>query len=100
MLNKLWHLADYTNSINESTLMGFSQIQAARFKQSDSLFHILYRWIGACVEIIGNLALFGIAVFGILQRDTLDSSDLGMAISFSMQVSVLSKSLLIGEGGG
>ena len=45
------------------------------------------------MEVIGNLAMFAAAAFGILQRDSLDSSALGMAISFAMQVQYMHTSI-------
>ncbi len=41
------------------------------------------------MQILGNLIVLATAIFGILNRDTMDPSSLGMAVSFAMQVGEL-----------
>ena len=45
-----------------------------------------YRWLGIRLEFLGNMVIFGAALFAVLARGHIDGAVVGLSVSYALQV--------------
>lgn len=47
------------------------------------------RWLGVRLEIVGALVIFFAALFAVLAKDTISGGEVGLSISYALQITVV-----------
>ena len=52
-------------------------------------YFLLFRWMGVWLESLGAFIVFFASLFSVIARDSLSGGDVGVSVSYALQVSIL-----------